>query len=63
MICKEEYKRQKVPQNFLNLQKIHNFLREIKSVQAVHAPNEKRCYDVTLSRQEGSTARHLASAV
>ena len=22
----------------------------------------KRCYDVTLSRQEGSTARHLASA-
>ena len=24
--------------------------------------NEKRCYDVTLSRQEGSTTRHLASA-
>ena len=24
--------------------------------------NEKRCYDVTLSRQEGSTMRHLASA-
>ena len=22
----------------------------------------KRCYDVTLSRQEGSTTRHLASA-
>ena len=22
----------------------------------------KRCYDVTLSRQEGSTMRHLASA-
>ena len=24
--------------------------------------NEKRCYDVTLSRQEASTMRHLASA-
>ena len=23
----------------------------------------KRCYDVTLSRQEGSTTRHLASAL
>ena len=23
----------------------------------------KRCYDVSLSRQEGSTTRHLASAV
>ena len=26
----------------------------------LHAP--KRCYDVTLSRQEGSTMRHLANA-
>ena len=25
MICKEEYKRQKVPQNFLNLQKKSQF--------------------------------------
>ena len=24
--------------------------------------NKKRCYDVTLSRQEGSTTRHLVSA-
>ena len=24
--------------------------------------NEKRCYDITLSRQEGSTTHHLESA-
>ena len=29
---------------------------------SARAPNEKRCYDIRLSRQEGSTRRHLGSA-
>ena len=29
---------------------------------ALARAKRKRCYDVTLSRQEGSTTRHLASA-
>ena len=33
-----------------------------KHVRTLYAPNKKRCYDVMLSRQEGSTRRHLATA-
>ena len=43
--------------NFTTLISIQNF-----SCALVRA-KRKRCYDVTLSRQEGSTKRHLASAL
>ena len=39
---------------------------KLKFTEKFRAPctcaKRKRCYDVTLSRQEGSTTRHLASA-
>ena len=34
----------------------------IKLLGANRFRQRKRCYDVTLSRQEGSVTRHLASA-
>ena len=48
--------------------KIQNGRRKIgktswnKNPSALARAKQKRCYDVTLSRQEGSTTRHLASA-
>ena len=35
----------------------------LKNLCALVRAKRKRCYDVTLSRQEGSTTRHLASAL
>ena len=40
----------------------HKILRAEIFVCKHHAPNEKRCYDVTGTGQEATQRRHLASA-
>ena len=42
---------------------IHKFLAIRKTLCALVRAKRKRCYNVTLSRQEGSTTRHLVSAL
>ena len=45
-----------------NLTNIHKKMELVKIRLQSTRPKRKRCYDVTLSRQEGSTMRHRANA-
>ena len=45
-----------------NLAVIHKYKEQKIFVCKHHAPNEKRCYDVTDTGQEATQRRHLASA-
>ena len=49
--------------SFQKLTKIHNFPDCYEKACTLVRAKRKRCYDVMLSRQEGSTTRHLVSAL
>ena len=50
-------------ESFDNLHNFHKKLAVNQNLCALVRAKRKRCYDVTLSRQEGSTTRHLVSAL